>query len=486
MARKAYVLYKTARIGIKKCFPLKKSEEYRFKENCLSFDRCSKIPTGYDKEQNQEVDGRIELKYLDLFDYLPKEDIEEFKKRLQRFALKNKHSMFSSFITTEDEERITNMGRYTDGKAFAKLHTVTISRDSFLKMYASEVTVSIHNLSASFLVVKYRFYITDLFNKKLNEVYCAEYEPYSDIARQYDVPWYKPWKFGRAMFTGDNGRTKACYLVMAELKWKSYKLIKKYFRTYFGNDNMFPPIFETYSTNIRASNDRNSQNFWESIGLEYNSDYSIKYNLCISWCRELGKNEGTILRAFCGGNYKNNDFMPKIAEYDISDFYAVYMVANTIRMIAERDVAKCNVKISKALRRKRMSKQLAVRSQVDQKLYYCNRFMNEFSGNTLESCDSNSLLNPLFRNSSMTKNSFESLPLWISETKNQIEILLNIFNKATDIQAAKVNMKIQWGMMIIAILSLMVAIIALTGFKIDASEFFNTIYIILRNRCLSQ
>ena len=476
LARKAYTIYKKSRIGIGKWFPLKTSEKYLFEEHYLRSSECSKFPTGYDEKLKKEVDGVIKLKYIDYFDYLPKEDIEDFKKRLQKFALKNKHTMFSSFRTTEDDDRITDMGRYFSEEAFANLHTVEIGDDLFHKLYAPQVTISIHNLSASFLVLKYRFHISDEFNEKLIAAYRAKYEPSFDVLRQYDVPWYKPWRFGKAFITGDNERTKAVYLLMADLKWNAYKLVKKYFRVYFENNNMFPPTFETYSTNIRASNNRESQNFWDSIGLEHSSDYSVEYNACVSWCRDTEKNEGIVLRAYCGSNYQNGEFLSEIAEYEISNIYGVYMVASTIRRIAERDIAKWNVKISNAVRKKKPFRLLAVRSQVDQKLYYCYRFMSEFSGKTLETGASTRFRNPLFKDNSMTQVCFEEIPSWILETKKQVDILLNLLKNATEIQASKSNMWMQRQMVIITILSLIIAIIALTDFKIDVSELLKTIH----------
>ena len=476
VARKTYYIYKKIRIGIEKWFPLKAFEKYHFEEHYLRSSKCSKFPTGYDEKLKKEVDGVIELKYIDFFDYLPKEDIEDFKKRLRKFALKNKHTLFSSFRTTEDDDRITDMGRYSDGEAFANLHTVEIGDDLFHKMFAPQVTISIHNLSASFLVLKYRFYISDEFNEKLITAYRAEYESSSDVSRQYDTPWYKPWRFGKAYFTGDNERTKAVYSLMAELKWNAYKLVKKYFRVYFGNDNMFPPTFETYHTNIRASDNRDSRSFWESIGLEYDTDYSIEYNACVSWCRNTEKNEGIVLRAFCGGNYQKGDYLPEIAEYEISNIYLVYMVASTIRQIAERDIAKWNIRISNAIRRKKPFRLLAVRSQVDQKLYYCYRFMSEFSGETLETDDTTRFRNPLYKDTSKTKVCFDSMPSWISETKNQVDILLNLLKNATEIQASKSNMWMQRQMVIITILSLIITVITLTNFKIDVPEVLKTIH----------
>ena len=242
------------------------------------------------------------------------------------------------------------------------------------------------------------------------------------------------------------------------------------------NDKMFPPTFETYYTNIRASNNRESRSFWDSIGLELNTDYSIEYNACVSWCRDTEKNEGIVLRAFCGGNYQNGVYLPEIAEHEISNIYGVYMVASTIRQIAERDIAKWNVKISNAVRKKKPFRLLAVRSQVDQKLYYCYRFMSEFSGKTLETDELARFRNPLFDDNSMTQVCFKEIPSWISETKKQVDILLSLLNNATEIQASKSNMWMQRQMVIITILSFIIAIIALTDFKIDVYEVLKTIH----------
>ena len=476
LARNAYSIYKKIRMGSVNWFPLKDFEKYRFREYYFDSSKCSKIPRGYDKETNQEVEGEIKLKYLDLFDYLPKEDIEDFKKRLRKFALNNKRSMLSAIRTSEDDDQISNMGRYVDGHAFANLYTVEVANDLFIKMYSPEITISIHNLSASFSVVKYRFYISNEFNEKINAIIRKEYEPYCDVLRPYDVPWYKPWRFGKQMFTGDNGRTKALYSIMADLKWNAYKIIRNYFRMYFGNDNMFPPTFETYSTNIRASSNKESISFWESIGLEYDSDYSIKYNACVSWERDPGKNEGIILRAFCGGKYSKGDFLSEIAEYEISNIYGIYMVASTLRQIAERDIEKWNVKISNAVKRKKPFRLLAVRSQVNQRLYYCYRFLSEFSGESLERDDSKVFRNPMFKDTSRTERCFDGIFSWISETKKQVDILLNLLSNMAEIQASKSNMRMQWLMGIIAFLSLVTAIITLTGCKIDFSGIWKSFH----------
>ena len=68
------------------------------------------------------------------------------------------------------------------------------------------------------------------------------------------------------------------------------------------------------------------------------------------------------------------------------------------------------------------------------------------------------------------------MPSWISETKNQVDILLNLLKNATEIQASKSNMWMQRQMVIITILSLIITVITLTNFKIDVPEVLKTIH----------
>ena len=467
LARTSYSFYKTVRQKTSKLFPLKKHERFLFDDHYLPHSSSSDMPRGYDYSLKQETDGFVKLEYIDFFDYLPKEDIEAFKRKLRRFALANKKTMFSPFRTKEDDDRINNMGRYVDGRAFSNLHVAEFLHNDYLARYASYIEISIRNLSPSFIVVKYRVYISRTFNEKLDSIYKKKYEPYSDVSIPYYAHWFQPKRFGRSLYTGDDARKKEIYSELSQLKWNVYCEIRKFFNVYFINDQMFFPTFETYSTNIRPNSEKSNREFWSSIGLSADPDYSQSYNACVGWPREVGNKEGMKILAFCGGNYTQNDSLPEIAEHSLSDIYSVYIVAKTIQRIVERDIALCNKRISKAVRSAKPVRLLKLRASIERKLYYGYRFLSEFSGESVEKEDSDAFCNTIIKTGSITKRALYGVADSIVETKKQIDVLLHLLDDAAEFESSSSNMKLQWIMAIITVLSLVIAVVALSDFSID-------------------
>lgn len=476
LARLSYSLYKRIRIGLSKWFPLKEYEKYRFDEHDALDKPSSDMPLGYNYESKKDEEGFIYLKYIDFYDYLPKENISSFKKALQKFALKNKPARFGPYRTAKDHERIDNMGRYVDWRSFTNLHVVTLTHNVFLKEYAPQVAVSLMNLSSSFLVVKYRFYINQSFNERLKSIFQTKYSPYSEPSRSFDVSWYKPYKFGRAFCSGDNARAKERYMLISDLKWKAFRELRRYFTICFEKNRLFTPTFETYSTNIRPSTSNENRSFWSGIMTDLNPDYAPRYNACVCWDRDCEQHEGIKLSAYCGGKYSSTDYLPEIAEHDISDIYAVYMTASSIRRVAERDIAICNKQISKAIRNAKASSILRTRVDVEKTLYYSYRFISEFTGDTIDRSDVSEFKNQMFKDGSASERFLKGIPKSTSETKTQIDTLLKILNDAAEFVQQRANMKLQLFMMLVTILSLIVAVIALADFEVpDWKSIWETI-----------
>jgi len=476
LARLSYSLFKSMRIGLSKWFPLKEYEKHRFDEHDSLNKGSSDMPQGYNYESKEDEEGFINLKYIDFYDYLPKEDLGSFKKALRKFALKNKPARFGPYRTSKDDERIDNMGRYVDWQSRTMLHVVTLTRNAFLEQYAPQVAVSLMNLSSSFLVVKYRFYINQSFNLKLNYILKAEYPPNSEVCRSFDVPWYKPQKFGRAFTSGDDVRAKERYMIIADLKWRAFHELRRYFTVYFENNQLFPPTFETFLTNIRPNASNENRAFWSGVMTDYHPDYALKYNLCVCWNRDCEQYEGIKLSAYCGGNYSTSDHMPEIAEHDISDIYAVYMTASSIRRVAERDIAICNKQISKAIRKAGTASILKTRVNVEKTLYYSYRFISEFTGDTIDHNDVSEFKNQIYKEGSASASGLKGVSKSTVETKDQIDVLLKILNDAAGFVQEKANMNLQWAMMLVTILSLVVALIALVDFEMpDWKSIWETI-----------
>ena len=458
LAESSYSLYRTLRLQLAKIFPLSEHEKYRFDDDLFSKEEAADMPQGFDYIEKKDVDSFVKLDYIDLYDYLPKEDLPKFIKELKKCVRRNKIAPFGAFRSREDIDKIDNFGRYYDGQAFTHILSVQFRKNEKLQQSCSDLSVSLRNLSATFLLVQYRVYITKEFNTKIAEVCKKKYSGYTMVYRQFNTPWYAVKKFGRSSHTGNNVRQEKIYKMISQLKWQILMEIRKTYSVRFWDDGIFTPTFETYSTNIRPSNERRNLEFWDSISFDRVADYAPTYNACVCWDYKHGENEGIRLSAFCGGNYSRDDHLPEIAHHDISDIYGVYLTAATLEYVADRDIAICNKKISKVIRKTKTSSVLKVRVAVERKLYYCYRFISEFSGKSIDHDDVKAFRHQFYKKGSVSSRSLEGISKRIKETKVQIDNILKLLNDAAEYRSSESNIKLQWIMMIVTILSLFVAL----------------------------
>ena len=458
LAELSYSLYKTLRLRVTRIFPLSEHEKYRFDDDPFSKEESADMPQGFDYIKNEIVDGVVKLDYIDFYDYLPKEDLSKFIKKLKKCVHRNKMPPFGALRSREDIAKIDNLGRYYDGQAFTHILSVRFRKNEKLQQSCSDISVSLRNLSATFLLVQYRVYITKEFNAKIAEICKEKYSGYTTVYRQFNTPWYAVKKFGRSLHTGNNVRQEKIYKMITQLKWQILKEIRKTYSVRFWEDGIFTPTFETYSTNIRPSNERRNLEFWDSISFDRVADYAPTYNACVCWNYKRGENEGMRLAAFCGGNYSRDNHLPEIAHYDISDIYGVYLTAATLEYVADRDIAICNKKISKVIRKAKTASVLKVRVAVERKLYYCYRFISEFSGKSIDQDDAKAFRHQFYKKGSVSSRRLEGISKRIKETKAQIDNILKLLNDAAEYRSSESNIKLQWIMMIVTTLSLFVAL----------------------------
>lgn len=458
IAELTYSIYKRLRLRLAKIKPLSANENYQFEEDHFSKEESADMPQGFDYIKRECVDGFVKLDYIDFYDYLPKEELPKFIKELKKCVRRNEITPFGAFRSREDIDKIDNFGRYYDGQAFTHILSVRFRKNEKLQQSCSDISVSLRNLSATFLLVQYRVYITKEFNAKIAEVCKEKYSGYTTVFRQFNTPWYAVKNFGSSSHTGNNVRQEKIYTMVSQLKWQILKEIRKTFSVRFWEDGIFTPTFETYSTNIRPSKERRNLKFWDSISFNSVADYAPTYNACVCWNYKHGENEGIRLAAFCGGNYSRADHLPEIAHHDISDVYGVYLTASTLEHVAERDIAICNKKISKVIRKAKTSSVLKVRVAVERKLYYCYRFISEFSGKSIDHDDVKAFRHQFYKKGSVSSRRLEGISKRIRETKMQIDNVLKLLNDAAEYRSSESNIKLQWIMMIITILSLLVAL----------------------------
>lgn len=458
LAELSYYLYRTLRLRMEKILPLSGYEKYRFNDNPFTKKESADMPQGFDYIEKKSVNGFVKLDYIDFYDYLPKEDLSKFIKQLKKCARRNKLCPLGSVGSRKNIDRIDNLGQYYDGQAFTHILSFQFCKNEKLQQSCSDILVSLRNLSATFLLVQYRAYITKEFNAKVTEICKEKYSGYTTVYRSFNMPWYAVKKFGRSFYIGNNVRQEKIYKIVSKLKWQILKEIRKTFSIRFWEDQIFTPTFETYSTNIRPNNEHCNLEFWDSISFDRIADYAPTYNACVCWDYKHGKNEGIRLSAFCGGNYSKNDYLPEIAHYDISNIYGVYLTAATLEFVAERDIAICNKKISKVIRKSNTSSVLKIRVAVERKLYYCYRFITEFSGKSIDHEDVKAFRHQFYKKGSVSSRNLEGISHRIKERKAQIDNILKLLNDAAEYRSSESNIKLQWIMMIVTVLSLFVAL----------------------------
>ena len=109
-------------------------------------------------------------------------------------------------------------------------------------------------------------------------------------------------------------------------------------------------------------------------------------------------------------------------------------------------------------RKTKTSSVLKVRVAVERKLYYCYRFISEFSGKSIDHDDVKAFRHQFYKKGSVSSRSLEGISKRIKETKVQIDNILKLLNDAAEYRSSESNIKLQWIMMIVTILSLFVAL----------------------------
>ena len=458
-----YNCYKSLRLKTQTISPLRQFERVLFDERELSFcnDNSAKFPMGFDYVTKREQNGYVRLEYIDFFDFLPKEEIACFKKEIYKCLRVNGVAKYGAFRTKSDDRNIDNMGEYIDALHFSHLYDIDLSHSNCLNNYSSQLSISLRNISTSFLTVRYRFYISDAFNGQLKSKCGTDYNSYFEPITQSTVAWYNVKRYGKAFYSGNDARSKEIYGLISDLKWKALCELRRYFTLYFYKCFFFPPTFLTFATNIRPSNNRENQAFWSSFMLDSHVDYNPNLNVCVSWGYKEGEREGDCLIAFCGGNYSEKDLMPDFVIHDISEYYEDYLTANSIIKLAERDLAICNKTISKAIKRSKTRQLLKARVITKHKLYYSYRFISEYSGNSNQAPNVSGFHSLLFKNESFTSYTRKHILESIEKTKKKIDTFFQILNDAAEYGSSMSNIRMQWIMTVITFLSLAVTTITL-------------------------
>lgn len=191
LSRKAFYIYKKLRIWYSKWKPLTDGQRFRLEKDSHN-EISATMPLGYDYSSYQRVDAHVNLNYIDFYDFLPKERVDIFRKQLKHFVSHNTTMPYGDVRDVFETEFIDEIGKYNDYYSYKRICDIRIINNEFLESNAQDVTISSCNLSTSFSIVKYRFYVKDEFNKKYNNICNSTLDTITDVFRPLNVPWYKP------------------------------------------------------------------------------------------------------------------------------------------------------------------------------------------------------------------------------------------------------------------------------------------------------
>ena len=419
------------------------------------------VPNGYNFKKQRDEEGYVNLEYIDLYDFLPKEKFQQFKKHIIDYRRQNEQSIFGTYMTAEDFKKIDRLENFSDGQSFYNIITCRIKKNRQLSNYCSQVSIKIMSLSPTYLIVQYRFFMSKSFNRDFNEIINKDYQGYFDVIRPAYINWIKSWRVSYTFYSGDDERKQKVYDFMGRAKWMMYTEIASNFGCSFGEESEFPPCFETYRTNIRPSTKRDL-GFWESILLDrWSMEYSMELNMCISWGFS-SRNEPRKIQALQGINGDSFGIMMS----EISSEYAVYLVAMELNEIARKWMTICNRAIGKELKKVKSKSILNTRLKIEKRLYYSRRFIVEFESD-LKNCCTTKRFTPAtlygegksFKRKSFTAQKFNSVDSYTQKTAKMIDNVINHFDTVAESNNTYFNYKIAKFALWIAIFSLMLTII---------------------------
>lgn len=420
------------------------------------------VPKGYNSKKQRDEEGYVNLEYIDLYDFLPKEKFQQFKKHIINYRRQNEQSIFGTYMTAEDFQKIDRLENFSDGQSFYNIITCRIKKNRQLSNYCSQVSIKIMSLSPTYLIVQYRFFMSKSFNRDFNEIINKDYQGYFDVIRPAYINWIKLWRVSYTFYSGDDEREQKVYDFMGRAKWMMYTEIASNFGCYFGEEGEFPPCFETYKTNIRPSLKQPSD-FWRSILIDESAmEYSMNLNMCVAWDFSP-RNEPRKIQAIqgCGGDSFNGIMMS-----EISSEYAEYLVARTFNEVARKWMTICNREIGKELKRSKSKSILKTRLKIEKRLYYSRRFITEFESD-LKECSATKRFKPAvlhsakgsFKRKSFTAIAFDSIGDCTQKTAKMIDDVIDHFDTVAENNNTYFGYKIAKYALWIAIITLIVTIL---------------------------
>ena len=202
--------------------------------------------------------------------------------------------------------------------------------------------------------------------------------------------------------------------------------------------------------------------------------------MCISW-NFTSQKDPIRLQAIQG---KSDDYSKTIMFSEISNEYAVYLVATAFNQLARFWMTQCNKDIGREMRKSKSKSILNTRLKIEKKLYYSRRFVLEFKSN-LNGCHAINRFKPahlkagnnVIKIKSFTEQAFNSIDDTISNTSKMIDKAFSYFNSSVESNNTYFSYKTAQYALIISIISLGISIMS----EMNGENFSSVISNILKH-----
>ena len=447
--RHAFTGYKKIRLTLKNIIPLSKRQQYLWESRDPFANNRSNRPTIW---HHEDAEPFFQLNCICFMELIPKENIPLVVKQLKR--LQKKHGDFyfapSCGLSQLEENTI-----YGDGGFRVHLNAFTLRENDKLSDFAQQINFRIIGLSSSFACLVISAYMSEQLTNKLSKYAVTNIEDKEYLSGYDELPWYHFSKLGYGTISGHAHKQDTINQVIQDAAWNIMKPITKTIRCmHFSSNKQLPPYVCMFDTNISGNV---NEAFWSSLNV-YNHicDYGPDGSYCIAWRNECpffiynkAHNTSCLESAIDVSILKSH--LPDMLAVDSLCRYA----ASEVRTLLPRFT-------DQVLRsKKKLTKLLKLRTELDNKVYYSFRFLSE--ANSYTGPDYSTYFDSLIRSGDalyqrkITKNTNATAEKTCMLYTDACELLKNGINYRNEVH----NHKLQRFSIGLSIVSLIVAIIAI-------------------------
>ena len=446
--RHAFTIYKSFRLKLKRIVPLSSWQRHLWEQRSFIADSHKNCPTTWHKDDAPN----FELKSICFTELIPKESIPLLLKQLKR--LQKRHGKFH-FPPSLGASHLARNTIYGDSSFHVPLDTFTLRENDKLSHFAQQINFRIIGLSSSFACLVITAHLSDKMTKRLSQYAVLNVEDKEYLSGYDELHWYHFAKLGRGTIAGLVHKKETINQVIQDTAWNILHPISKTIRSmHFSSNKQLPPYICMFDTNISGNANRG---FWSSIGVHNHiCDYGPDGSYCIAWRNECP--------FFIHNKAHNVSCLESALDISILKPHLPDMLAvDSLCRYAAAEVRTLLPQFTDHVLRakKRLTKLLKLRTELDSKVYYSLRFLNEVKSYT--SADYSQYFNSIIRSGDnlyqrqIAENTNETADNTYKLYTEASELLKNRINFRNEVH----NHRLQRFSILLSIFSLIVAILAI-------------------------